>query len=239
MRRAMRHLWSTAALLSAIVVLSTCIPTTKDCADVGFTALVVTVRDQLGTPQALGATLTLYDGTYSESDSNMGNDSLRIGGAGNRGNHSYDVKVSKPYYNDGWVRDVYAPGTGCVNIGVGPMTTTVPVTISLAAGAPGVRSLFVLPSHLNLDRAPYLSALVFTPYLDHDPGVSKAVTWRITGDTASVTFDTTRGAVFYRCLKTSGYLTVTARSVVDSTVVGSATIQVQGHPAATDDPPCG
>jgi hypothetical protein len=228
-------------LLAGILVtgLAACVPITKDCADVGFTALMVTVRDQTGTPQALGATLTLYDGTYSETDTNMGIDSLRIGGAGDRGNRSYDVQVTKPYYNDAWVRDVYAPGTGCVNIGVGPMTTTVPVTISLAPGAPPVRSLFLLPPQIELDRAPHLSALVFLPYLDHDPGVSKAVSWRITGDTASVTFDTTTGTAYYRCLKTSGYLTVTARSVVDSTVFGTAKIEVQGHPAATDDPPCG
>jgi hypothetical protein len=54
-----------------------------------------------------------------------------------------------------------------------------------------------------------------------------------------VAFDATTGSVTYRCLPKSGYLTVTATSVADSSVVACAAVAVQGHPATDNDPPCG
>jgi hypothetical protein len=54
-----------------------------------------------------------------------------------------------------------------------------------------------------------------------------------------VTFDATTGTVTHRGLSKSGYLTVTATSVADSSVVAGAAGAVQGHPATDNDPPCG
>jgi hypothetical protein len=54
-----------------------------------------------------------------------------------------------------------------------------------------------------------------------------------------VAFDATTGTVTYRCVSKSGYLTVTATPVADSSVVTGAAVPVQGHPAADNDPPCG
>ena len=89
-----------------------------------------------------------------------------------------------------------------------------------------------------LDRSPYSSAGAFTPYLDADVGASRAITWKLAGDTGSVRFDPATGALQYRCLARSGYLTVTPVSVADSSLVATATVAVQGHPAGVGDPPC-
>jgi len=156
-----------------------------------------------------------------------------------RGGRTYDIHVTKPYYTDVWVRGVKAPGGGCVTgHESSPTTITVPVQLTVVAGAPRVRSVYLLPQRMLLDRAPYRTSWAFTPIVDSNTGVSRAVSWRLAGDTASVTFDLATGTLTYRCLPTSGYLTLTARSLIDSTVTGSAAISVQGHPAAGNDLPC-
>ena len=192
------------------------------------------MRDQQGNPQALGATVILHDGTYSEQDS-TDHSPLTILAAEDRGGVTYDVQVTKPYYSDAWVRGVRAPGGGCVTRGV---SVTVPVKLTIAPGAPPVRSVHILPPHVLLDRPPAAGTGLFTPYVDVDAGLSRAVYWSIAGDTGSVIFDAPTGTLTYRCLAKSGYLTVTARSVADSMVMGSASVSVQGHPAASTDPPC-
>lgn len=224
-------------LFVAALVLSACEQPGRVCAGVGYNAVMVTIRDQTGNAQALGATVTLYDGSYSEQDG--ARDTLSVPAASERGGHTYDIQVTKRYYDDAWVRGVHAPGGGCVTGHEStPVTITVPVRLTLSAGAPPVRSLYLLWGPILLDRPPYRSAYTFTPYLDANAGMSRAVYWRITEDTASVGFDGTTGALTYRCLATSGYLTVTAQSVADSSVVATASVAVQGHPAATGDPPC-
>jgi hypothetical protein len=155
--------------------------------------------------------------------------------ADERGGRTYDIHVTKPYYNDAWIRDVRAPGGGCVTV---PATVAVPAVISLAPNAPAVRSVHLVPAHILLDRPPYRGAFTFTPVVDANPGTSQAVTWRLTGDTASVTFDPASGALIYRCLAKSGYLTITAAAVANPSVTANGDIAVQGHPAATSDPPC-
>ena len=74
--------------------------------------------------------------------------------------------------------------------------------------------------------------------VDANPNVSHEVRWTLSGDTASVVFDAVLGTVTYRCLPKSGNLTLTATAVADSTIAFSMPIVVQGHPAATGDPPC-
>ncbi len=226
----MRNLPVAVVLLSSALALSSWNCAFPTGCNVGFDAVRVTVQDAQGNPIALGATVTLFDGTWSEVDSSI-YDPLAIHGAQDRNGRTYDIKVAKPHYNDTWVRGVRVSGGGCSSV-------TVPVVLSVASGAPAVRALRLLPPRLLLDRAPYNSAGTFTPYLDADVNVSRDVYWRIAGDTASVDFDPVTGTLRYRCRARSGYLTVTALSVADSSVVGHAELAVQGHPAAANDPPC-
>ena len=223
---------------AALVGVSCVFPTANTgCAGVGYFPLYVSVRDEAGVPSALGAIVTLYDGTYVEKDS-ASRDALQVVAADSRGGRTYDIQVTKPFYRDVWVPRVQVPGGGCVSAGDVPIPITVPVTLKLAPGAPRVRSLHLLPPRALLDRAPYITALTFTQYLDADVGVSHAVLFSIVGDTGSVGFNSVTGALSYRCLEKSGYLTLTARSAADTTVFATAAIAVQGHPAVPGDAPC-
>lgn len=236
----MRSPLSVAALLAGTVALSSCDNpfAFTGCAGVGYWAVTITVQDQAGASQALGATVTLYDGAYTEIDSASDNP-LTVYAAEERGGRTYDIKVSKPYYQDTWVRGVRAPGGGCVTGHErSPTSVTVPVRLSLVPNAPAVRSIHLVPRHILLDRPPYTSTAAFTPYVDATVGVSQAVSWRIRGDTASVLFDPVTGRLYYRCLATSGSLTMTATAVADPTVSDTVNVAVQGHPAMTSDPPC-
>jgi hypothetical protein len=208
------------------------------CAGVGYYAVQVTVRSESGEPLALGATVTLVDGAYEETDSAV-YDPLNVLAAEERGGRTYDVHVVKQFYNDVWVRGVRAPGGGCVTgHESSPVTVTVPVVLKAAAGAPAVRSVYLLPVHVLLDRPPYQTLGRVTPYVDASAGTSRAVSWRIMGDTGSVIFDPVTGLLGYRCLPKSGYLKLIATSVADPSVSGMADIAVQGHPANASDPPC-
>jgi hypothetical protein len=213
-----------------------------DCAGVGYWAVEVTIRDPSGRPQALGATVTLQDGTYQEvhqlRPGDWG-DSLTVEAAEERGGRTYDIQVTKPYYNDVSIRGVRAPGGGCVTgHESSPTHITVPVVLSLVANAPAVRSVFLMPPHVLLDRPPYQSSFKFTTFVDANPGTSHGVTWKLTGDTASVAFDAVSGALTYRCLPKSGSLTITATSVADPTLSANGDVAVQGHPGGGSDPPC-
>ena len=226
------------SLVLTLVVVSCDWSSFMGCSGVGYWALQVEIRDAQGYPQALGATVTLYDGTYREQDSAI-YDPLIVNTADERGGRRYDIQVSKPNYADAWVRGVDTPGGGCVTgHEKTPVTRTVPVVLTLAAGAPEVRSVRLLPPRMLLDRSPNPSVGTFTPYVDVNAGTSRAIRWRLSGDTGSVIFDHATGTFQYRCLAQSGYLTVSAISVVDSSVVGTAQLAVQGHPAAPGDPPC-
>ena len=226
----MRHLPVAAILLCPALALSSWTCSFPTGCQSGFDAIQVEVRDAQGHPIALGATVTLFDGAWTEVDSSI-YEALAIRGAQGRNGRTYDIKVAKPHYNDVWVRGVRVSGGACSSV-------TVPVVLTVASGAPAVRALRLLPPRMLLDRSPYNSVGNFTPYLDADANVSRDVSWRIAGDTASVDFDPVTGTMRYRCRSTSGYLTVTARSVADSTVVASAELAIQGHPAAVNDPPC-
>lgn len=197
-------------------------------------AFDVTIRDQMGNAQALGAVVTFSWDSNRFLDSTR-TDSLNVLGGGP--GITYDITVTKRYYGDALVRGIYTPDLGCGNPGPG---LTVPVALALVVGAPPVRSLYLLPPQVLLDRSPSSrSTQVFAPIVDASAGVSRKVRWSIAGDTGSVAFDATTGMLSYRCLAKSGYLTVTAASVADSTVIGTASVAVQGHPAASSDPPCG
>ncbi len=203
------------------------------CAGVGYFALRITVVDQLDRPQALGAVVHIFNGTHTEVDT--AGDTLTVYAAEEGRGFTYDIVVTKPYYQDAWARGIKVPAGGFCPP---PIQVDVPMRILLGPGAPPVRSVHLLPTWAALDRPPYQSSVTFKPIVDADPGAWTAVTWTVTGDTASAAFDKTTGTFTYRCLPTSGYMTVKATSVVDTTLFGTAKVQVQGHPAATNDPPC-
>lgn len=225
------------AIVAVVLLPAACeFPTAFGCAGVGYYAVTVTVRDQLGRPQALGATVMLQDGTYQET--HTAEDSLSVYGADDRGGKTYDIHVTKPYYNDVWVRGVRAPGGGCVTGHESePTNIKVPIVLSLVSNAPPVRSIVLLPMYtpiLDRGRSPF----AFTAVVDANPGVSQAIVWSVAGDTASAGFDPATGVLTYRCLPKSGNLTVTAAAAANPSVTATGTVAVQGHPASTTDPPC-
>lgn len=225
-----------ASIFALSVAVSACgknVLAVDTCNGIVADAFAVTVRDPAGAPQALGAVAKFVRASNTipyTSDA----DSVTI--FGGYANFTYDIVVSKQYYVDAVVHGLFTkPIDSCGDAGP---PVTVPVVLTLAPGAPPVRSLLVLASGIELDRSPSTRTITFTPFVDANPGLSRAVMWRITGDTGSVTFNPTNGALGYRCLPKSGKVTVTAISVEDSTVFGSASVEIQGHPAADSDPPC-
>jgi hypothetical protein len=214
------------------------LPFEGDCAGVGYYAVTVTIRDQLGHAQALGATVNLQDGNYVETHLPK-DDSLTVYGADDRGGKTYDIQVTKPFYNEVWVRGVRAPGGGCVTgHGSSPTNIVVPIVLSLAPNAPPARSIHLLPAYSPILDRGRQTTLTFTTVIDADPGVSRAVKWSMTGDTASFGLDPAAGLLTYRCLATSGRVTVTATLLANPSVSGSADLAAQGHPAGAGDPPC-
>ncbi len=231
--------WGSAAIVLSVFATTSCnLVLPEGCSGVGYNAVRVAIRDDQGNPKALGAVVKLYDGSYQEIDSAI-YDPLNVNGAQERGGRTYDIQVSKPYYQDVWVRGVHAPGGGCVTgHESSPVTVTVPVVLTIAAGAPSVRSVHLLPPRITLDRPPYTSSVKYEAFIDASASVSHAIVWRVSGDTSSVSFDPSTGTLRYRCKTTSGSVTVTAVSAADSTVYAQVSAGVQGHPATPSDPPC-
>jgi hypothetical protein len=230
-----------AALLLAIVAGSGCkdILGQGDCAGVGHPPPVsVTIRNQYGTPVALGAVVTFITGTQQFPDSTL-YDSLTVGAGGEGA--TYDIQVDKPFHATQTIRGVHVPSGGFCdyNYRAAGLPITVAVTLDVLPGAPPLRSLNLLPSDVLLDRGGPRSTFTFAAVVDADPGVSRSVRWSVTGDTASAGLDPVTGLLTYRCLPKSGTLTLLARSAADSTFVATATVRVQGHPALDQpDPPC-
>lgn len=206
------------------------------CAGVGYYALQVNVQDPAGNPQAIGSAVNLFAGDYHETDSSTVSP-LAVEAAEEGGGRTYDIQVTKQYYQDTWIRGVHTFGPACYE-GHGNPTITVPAVLTLVTGAPQLRSIHVVPPQGELDRAIGLNTVVPTVYVDADNGISRAVRWSISGDTAAVWLEPATGILHYRCTPSSGHVILTALSVVDSTVFGSADIEVQGHPAGGSDPPC-
>jgi hypothetical protein len=209
-----------------------------DCAGVGYWAVTVTVRDATGRPQALGATVTLQDGTYEENHVGT-EDSLTVYGASDRGGRTYDIHVTKPYYNDVSVRGVRAPGGGCVTgHESSPTNIKVPIVLSLAPNAPPVRSIHLLPTYTPILDRDHAATFTFATVVDANPGISQAVLWTVGGDTATAGFNLATGLFTYRCQPKNGMLTVTAAAAANPSITATASIATQGHPNSTTDPAC-
>ncbi len=203
-----------------------------DCAGIGHEPpLNVTVRDAAGHALALGAVATFSSGGNSAADSSL-SDSLTISG-GSPG-LTWDIAVSKRYYLTTVLHGVKAPGRNACN-GFGGVNT-VPAVLSLAAGAPPVRSVSLIPKDFTLDRTHSQDTLGVV--VDANPGLSRAVLWQVFGDTDAVSIDSTMGIVSYRCRVHTGFVQLVARSRVDTTVFDLVHVVSQGHPGSPTDPPC-
>jgi hypothetical protein len=138
---ALRNSLRASALLFAAMALSACGSIVGvDRCDVAYPpAFDVTVRDQGGAPQALGAIVTFTWASNRYQASTLDDSvNVRAGGPGT----TYEIRVSKRYYNDASVHNVYTPDLGCGRAGA---VVTVPIVLSLVPGSPAVRSLYVLP----------------------------------------------------------------------------------------------
>jgi hypothetical protein len=200
------------------------------CQLVEYPAVAVSVRDASGAGRALGTRVVVRG--YELYPATTEWDTLTIYGF--RGVDYVDVTVSKPGYRDTTVRDVYVPHGRCGRSG----TAWLSVTLSLSPDAPHVRSFHLLPSALTLDRRPGRDTVRLLPVIDAAPAVPRTLLWRLVGDTSSVNFDPQAGVLRYRCRDRATYFSAVGILAADTTFRDTVVVAVQGHPAATNDPPC-
>ncbi|MGH7656036.1 MAG: hypothetical protein ACREN6_15375 [Gemmatimonadaceae bacterium] len=198
----------------------------------------VAIRDQAGRPAALGTVVVFGGAGGLVRDSTRG-DSLTIRGGGF--NTTYAVLVSKPYYTAVTFNNVSVQGAfdRCGKPENLAPPVTLDATLVILPDAPPVRSLYVMSATGSnlLDRGGR-DSLKIEPWLDANTTVSHAIVWRLTGDTASVSFNPATGVASFRCRSTLGIVNVVALSAADTNVTASMTLRVQEHPASSDDPPC-
>lgn len=94
--RTLRALVMAATSSAVVLTLWACRLAGEACSGVGYKPLTVTIVDRAGRGQALGATVTLIDGSY-QGKNTTSFDTLSIDGADTRGGRTYDVRVSKPF----------------------------------------------------------------------------------------------------------------------------------------------
>ncbi len=199
----------------------------------------VAIRDQAGAGAALGAVVTFGGGGRQLRDSTL-SDTLTISG----GTYEtiYGVLVSKQYYTSATFDSAYVPGTVSGLCGedrnFGP-PITLNATLTLLPGSPPVRALYLraVTGLTILDRGGR-DSLNLAPWLDANADVSHAIIWRLSGDTASVSFNPATGEASFRCRSTLGIVNVVAMAAADTTITASMTLRVQEHPASSTDPPC-
>ena len=169
------------------------------------------VRDPFGRGQAIGTTAIIRrsDGSVDQGQSD---DTVNIVGARNLAG-TFTVTLSRPYYSDVTLNGIKVFSTGC-----SVQTTTIPVTMPLAPGAPPLRTLTILGQ--DGLYAPGVQ-IHLVPYFDADPIVSRAVTWKLS-DTTLATIDSS-GTVTAKCSRSVGTETATATAVYDGKT--SASVQ--------------
>ena len=172
------------------------------------------VRDPFGVAQAIGtvATVSRSDGTEAFA---VVNDTLNIHSAFNV-TGTFMVTLSRTYYRDATVANVSVTPDGCA-----VHTTTVPVALELAPGAPALRAIAVVGGDF-LDHPGAQTTLL--AHFDADPSVSRAVNWQVSDATlASVEAN---GVVTAKCTKSGGTVKVTATSVVDASITSFVNLGV-------------
>src|SRR2546430_17034949 len=127
------------------------------------------VRDPFGRGQAVGTTAIVHSGSGIDQQAFV-RDTLNIEGAFNEVG-TFSVTVTRPFYLDATIANVRVTPNGCV-----VNTTTVPVALQLAPGAPALRALTIVGATF-LDHAGAQATLL--PYFDANPDVSTAVTSQV------------------------------------------------------------
>ena len=188
------------------------------CPDIGWYPIAAQVRDADGQPAARGAQVTITKSGYEETGTGFG-DPLEIY-VGESVGGTFDVEVTKPYYDSVTVEDVEVATNEC---GIGE-TVKVPVTLTLQADAPPVRQVVVAPYGIGLGGG---SSLQEAAYVEAAPGVSKKVVWR--SDDEGVATVSADGTITGVCRDTYGETLVTATSVADPSKSGAISVSV--HPA--------
>jgi len=112
---------------------------------------------------------------------------------------------------------------------------TTQTTLTLTVGEPGVESVAVSPASATVD---YGKSKQFTADVDGDVG-AEAVTWTLTGASASGTTIDAHGLLTVAADETATTLTVTATSTFDESKSGSATVTLVHAPELTLGLPAG
>jgi hypothetical protein len=173
------------------------------------------VRDANGQGQALGDTAITYRGT--DSLIATGFDTLHLeAGFGAPG--TYAVRLKRKFYRETVIPGVVVQSGMCG----GPVTTTLPVTLQLAPGAPALRSIAVFGA--NFLYAPGAQSQAVARF-DANPTVPRTVTWRLS-DTSVARIDA-NGLITAKCTTRNNVRdTVTALATVDTMARGTAVFSV-------------
>jgi hypothetical protein len=173
------------------------------------------VRDANGFAQAIGDTAITYRGPDSVITTTI--DTLHLqAGFGAPG--TYAVRLKRKFY-----RETVIPGV-VVQSGIcgGPVTTTVPVTLQLAPGAPSIRAIQVFGA--GFLYAPGVQSQAVARF-DADPSVPRTVVWRLS-DTSVARIDA-NGLITAKCtIRLNVKDTVTALAMVDTIARGTAVFGV-------------
>jgi hypothetical protein len=167
------------------------------------------VRDANGRGEAFGTKATVYRG--SDSVVTTGIDTLHLR-AGYTDAGSFKVRVSRPFY-----QDVVLPSVAVLPGQCNVLVTTVPVTLSLAPGAPAIRALAIFGTDFLYTPGVQLQLVA---RLDADPGIPTTVNWRV-ADTVLARIDA-NGLLTAKCTLVGGADSVTAISTADTTVRAKA-----------------
>jgi hypothetical protein len=224
---AFRPAWSRPAfLIFAIVAWSVgcgrddgVAPVYLACSDVGWYAVIAEVRDQYGTPAAVGATVRVRDQDGFEDETwGYAWEDVVVVGDGLRG--TLEVSVTKPYHEGATLTGVEVWGEGrCRRV----TPVTVALEITLADDAPPVRQVVVPPwaygfGEGNMTRPP-IHAWVLA-----DPGLPTGVTW-VSRDTAVVRV-AADGGITAVCTPTRRSTWLVASAVADPAVRDSVGVTV-------------
>lgn len=171
------------------------------------------VRDANGRGAAFGTRVTVYSG--SDSMTTTGTDTLHIR-AGFLFAGNFKVRVRRPFYQDALLPSVTVVAGQC-NV----VVTSAPVTLSLAPGAPAIRSLVLFG--VDFFYAPGVQRQLSARF-DADAGIPTTVNWRLS-DTTIARIDAT-GLVTSKCSLAGGADTVTAIATADTTVRAQAVFGV-------------
>lgn len=183
-------------------------------------SVIVEVRDGMGNPAAIGATLEIRDGTFRDSSKRGDSwDGLHLEAGGGRPG-IYDALITRPWYKSVRIHGIKAPGdTVCHYVYRYDVRR---VTLELRAGVPAVRYVRVFPESQSLGVPEWPEQMAV--YVDANPGASHAVSWSSSDTTVVKVLPT--GLIIPQCRRGRGIAKVIARSVADPRVHGFGIVEV-------------